>query len=128
MLHARAALSKADMVVVNGVSNLSVTCRCVVTVQLVNLRSLVQVYVMTNKWQFKAVQRMDLGAGSDHGISLSSQKSRADGVNGTAVTASGASKDCVAFDTCCLSMRCPSLLPCMLATVHVFCVLQHPSR
>lgn len=47
-----------------------------------------QVYVMTNKWQFKAVQRMDLGSDSNHGISLSSQKSNA-GTNGTAVTASG---------------------------------------
>ena len=43
---------------------------------------------MTNKWQFKAVQRMDLGSDSNHGISLSSQKSNA-GTNGTAVTASG---------------------------------------
>ncbi|KAA6416796.1 MAG: hypothetical protein FRX49_13246 [Trebouxia sp. A1-2] len=47
-----------------------------------------EVYVMTTKWQFKAVQRMDLGSDSDHGISLSSQKSNA-GTNGTAVTASG---------------------------------------
>ena len=47
-----------------------------------------QVYVMTNKWQFKAVQRMDLGASSPHGISMSNQKS-SDGTNGTAVTASG---------------------------------------
>jgi hypothetical protein len=50
--------------------------------------SVMQVYVMTNKWQFKAVQRMDLGSDSNHGISLSSQKSNA-GTNGTAVTASG---------------------------------------
>ena len=54
-----------------------------------HLASVLQVYVMTNKWQFKAVQRMDLGSDSNHGISLSSQKSHL-GTNGTAVTASGA--------------------------------------
>ena len=48
-----------------------------------------QVYVMTNRWQFKPMQRMDLGNSSQQGISLTSQKAKAGDTNGTAVTASG---------------------------------------
>lgn len=48
-----------------------------------------QVYVMTTKWQFKPMQRMDLGNSSQQGISLTSQKAKAGDTNGTAVTASG---------------------------------------
>lgn len=49
----------------------------------------VQVYVMTNKWRFKPMQRMDLGASNQQGISLTTQKSNSGAVNGTAVTAAG---------------------------------------
>ena len=48
-----------------------------------------QVYVMTNRWQFKPMQRMDLGTSSQQGIALTSQKAKAGDPNGTAVTASG---------------------------------------
>ena len=48
-----------------------------------------QVYVMTNRWQFKPMQRMDLGTSSQQGISLTSQKAKAGDLDGTAVTASG---------------------------------------
>lgn len=44
---------------------------------------------MTNRWQFKPMQRMDLGTSNQQGISLTSQKSNSGTVNGTAVTASG---------------------------------------
>ena len=56
---------------------------------MVNVTSHMQVYVMTNRWQFKPMQRMDLGASSQQGISLTSQKAKAGDMNGTAVTASG---------------------------------------
>ncbi|KAL3151740.1 hypothetical protein ABBQ38_012718 [Trebouxia sp. C0009 RCD-2024] len=48
-----------------------------------------EVYVMTNKWRFKPMQRMDLGASNQQGISLTTQKSNSGAVNGTAVTAAG---------------------------------------
>lgn len=83
-----------------------------------------QVYVMTNRWQFKPMQRMDLGNSSQQGISLTSQKAKAGDTNGTAVTASGGlclsicmhiQKQLFLDSLACLSWSC-----CMDTQQHVY--------